>query len=147
VPLLSGCARSEGRRLTALPLVYVTMPCSTTCMPRIRITVCCVPPPCSFGNNDLLLDKDILPVEHAPLSHWREMFETNHSFGLSSIFGGGPAAPMINTARRRFGGWPCGSLSRIPPIPLTCLPLPSSGPCVLRPIIQREHFRTRWCAM
>jgi NAD(P)-dependent dehydrogenase (short-subunit alcohol dehydrogenase family) len=65
-------ARREGVRMIALRL-DVTEPASITVPAGLRVVV-----------NNAGVDKAYLPVEHAPLSLWREMFETN-LFGVIEV--------------------------------------------------------------
>jgi NAD(P)-dependent dehydrogenase (short-subunit alcohol dehydrogenase family) len=65
-------ARGEGLHLVAERL-DVTDPASIAIPDRLRVVV-----------NNAGVDKDYLPVEHAPLSLWREMFETN-LFGVVEV--------------------------------------------------------------
>ncbi len=65
-------ARREGVRVVAQRL-DVTEPESIAIPPGLRVVV-----------NNAGVDKAYLPVEHAPLSLWREMFETN-LFGVVEV--------------------------------------------------------------
>jgi NAD(P)-dependent dehydrogenase (short-subunit alcohol dehydrogenase family) len=65
-------ARSEGLRMVSLRL-DVTKPDSIAMPAGLRVVV-----------NNAGVDKAYLPVEHAPLSLWREMFETN-LFGVVEV--------------------------------------------------------------
>jgi len=65
-------ARSEGVRVVAERL-DVTKPESIAIPDRLRVVV-----------NNAGVDRAYLPVEHAPLSLWREMFETN-LFGVVEV--------------------------------------------------------------
>ena len=69
---LLASARSEGLRMVAQHL-DVTDPASIAIPAGLRVVV-----------NNAGVDKAYLPVEHAPLSLWREMFETN-LFGVVEV--------------------------------------------------------------
>ncbi len=70
--VLLAAARSEGLRMVAQHL-DVTDPASIAIPAGLRVVV-----------NNAGVDKAYLPVEHAPLSLWREMFETN-LFGVVEV--------------------------------------------------------------
>ena len=70
--VLLAAARSEGLRMVAQHL-DVTDPASIAIPTGLRVVV-----------NNAGVDKAYLPVEHAPLSLWREMFETN-LFGVVEV--------------------------------------------------------------
>ncbi|HKA15977.1 MAG TPA: SDR family NAD(P)-dependent oxidoreductase [Myxococcota bacterium] len=72
VESLLEAARGEGVRVIAERL-DVTIPETIAIPARLRVLV-----------NNAGVDKAYLPVEHAPLSLWREMFETN-LFGLVEV--------------------------------------------------------------
>jgi NAD(P)-dependent dehydrogenase (short-subunit alcohol dehydrogenase family) len=69
---LLASARGEGLHMVALHL-DVTKPDSIVMPAGLRVVV-----------NNAGVDKEYLPVEHAPLSLWREMFETN-LFGVVEV--------------------------------------------------------------
>jgi NAD(P)-dependent dehydrogenase (short-subunit alcohol dehydrogenase family) len=69
---LVAAARGEGLRVVAVRL-DVTEPASIAMPDSLRVVV-----------NNAGVDKAYLPVEHAPLSLWREMFETN-LFGVVEV--------------------------------------------------------------
>jgi NAD(P)-dependent dehydrogenase (short-subunit alcohol dehydrogenase family) len=90
---LSEVARREELRLEPVRL-DVTEPDSIAIPDRLRVVV-----------NNAGVDKAYLPVEHAPLSLWREMFETN-LFGVVEVVR--RAVPRL---RARGGGVVCNITS------------------------------------